>query len=355
MSDSIARAHGGEEGPTYDDPGDGNQKEEAPLRVVPIHQLTTTAKDYSQQTDQEFEGWVLHEMTALAPQVRELYPTVFLQVAEAVRKWRQRYHGNSSLWNRLFKPQRVLKEVVESVPVIQVVQEWMEKQNDTTAGAHPITILDLCSGKGYLSMLLSEILPKDRVEKCILLDKAWPLCHSQPKPHHMSWDHIYTDNYFNTWPIPLHTSKQDLKQSRTIQQLAKRLEEKTVLILAVHLCGILSLQAIHLFQALSDAPLLLLKPCCLPDLSHTKRQDNFQVGNYSFPTAEVCAAGKFVGSQNNRVWKGPPRWHLEGKFHKWCHHLQFCMPAATAHSLEVPVQTKGGYQNIYLIARRATG
>ena len=33
----------------------------------------------------------------------------------------------------------------------------------SVAADKKVTIVDLCSGKGYLSMLLSEILPRDKV------------------------------------------------------------------------------------------------------------------------------------------------------------------------------------------------
>jgi hypothetical protein len=66
-------------------------------------------------------------------------------------------------------------------------------------------------------MLLSEILPKEKVERCILVDKAWAIASKETtelKPHHMNWEHIYgtnpltDDSYFTTWPIKLYTSKQ---------------------------------------------------------------------------------------------------------------------------------------------------
>ena len=48
---------------------------------------------------------------------------------------------------------------------------------EVVAAAPPgerFTIVDLCSGKGFLSMVLSELLPSERVERCVLVDKAWP-------------------------------------------------------------------------------------------------------------------------------------------------------------------------------------
>lgn len=316
-------------------------------------------KLYNTQTDDEFQAWVLQAMTAMAPELREKYPQRFLQVAEAVLKWRQRYRGNAPCWKRFFKPDRVIKEVVESVPVVDSVLDWMSRNSEDVK----ITILDLCSGKGYLSMLLSEILPQGRVEKILLIDKAWPLCHTKPRQHHMNWEHIYGNKaeeiyYFDTWPISLVTSKQNLKQARTIQQLQERFtfdanDNHRVLLLGVHLCGTLSIQAIQLYRGIPNAELLVLKPCCLPDMSHTKQSDSFVVGNYCFPTKDVCAAGKWKGTQ--RYWEGPPRWHLQPKFQKWCHYLHEAMGQEqdmSTSQFEVPLQTQGGFQNTFLVGER---
>ena len=330
--------------------------------------------------DEEFCQWIHQKMTDLAPQVQELYPDLFEKCAVAVTQWRKRFHGNSPLWNRLFKQERVIKEVVESIPVIDRVMDWMERNENTTT--EKITIIDLCSGKGYLSMLLSEILPPERVQKCLLIDRAWPLCHATPKPHHMSWEHIYGDpndetapHYFETWPIPLVTCKQNLKQSREIRILKERFadDDGPVLILAVHLCGTLSIQAVKLFQTLPTAQLLLLKPCCLPDIWHVKNTETFQIGNYCFPAKDVCARGSWTTHSEKGKWKGPPRWHLESKFVCWCQHLYSAMgqdPRADdpsnaqssnglpkAHSVDttrfdVPLQTKGGFQNTFLYAEK---
>lgn len=330
-------------------------------------------------------------MQSRAPQLYEIYPDLFKESAIAVKKWRKRYRGNAPLWNRLFKQDRVIKEIVEAIPVIHTVQDWMSRNeslwnNEDTAGDKKMTIIDLCSGKGYLSMLLSEILPPERVGKCLLMDKAWPLCHSKPKPHHMSWEHIYGDledengpRYFDAWPISLVTSKQNLKQSREIRQLSNRFSDHKgpILILAVHLCGTLSIQAIKLFQAIPAAQMLLLKPCCLPDIWHARNHDVFQIGDYCFPTKDVCASGKWTTNKAKGRWNGPPRWHLRSKFEKWCTYLheamgqdfdgdvaetktEECNETRTGPQnsnirtriFEVPLQTKGGYQNSFLTAER---
>lgn len=307
-------------------------------------------------TDQEFRDWILQELIIEAPGLYRNYTTMFGDAADCILKWRQRYRGDNGVWKRLFKRDRVVKEVIESIPIIDAVNTWI--QDPCLAdNMQNVTIIDLCSGKGYLSMILSEYLPPDRVKKFVLVDKAWPMCYSEPKPHHINWAHIYGDlvetDYFNTWPIPLHTSKQDMKQKSAIGQFEKRFAEGPVIILGVHLCGTLSIQAIKLFQTLPNAKLLVLKPCCLPGMFHAKHQEDFEIGRYRFPTKDVCAPGKFRGKK----WEGPPRWQLEGKFMKWCKYLLESLRgndySMTCQMLEIQVQNKGGYQNSFLFAEKS--
>jgi len=339
------------------------------------------------QSDDEFEVWFLDELIRSSPQVHSLYPELFSQCATAVTHWRRRYRDDRSLWLRLFKADKVIKEVIESIPVISLVQDWMDRHNDVE---EPITIIDLCSGKGYLSMLLSEILPPDRVTKCILVDKAWPMCHGKVMPHHVNWEHIYgNDNtqegprYYKTWPIPLVTSKVNLNKTQQITSMIQRFgtkEHGPVLILAVHLCGVLSIRAATLFQKLPTAQFLLLKPCCLPNIRLTRDVEDFEIGNYRFPALEVCARGKWTrkggngpsSSSSDGKWEGPARWKLQGKFDRWCFHLftalnqgkdeegpipnaedgMCCLPVTSTKQFDVPLQTNGGFQNTYLYAER---
>lgn len=100
---------------------------------------------YKDQTDDEFEAWILEEMKQENMQLFKQYPNVFERVAWSILQWRRRYHGNIPLWNRIFKKDRVIKEAMESVPVIHAVDQWMTGKED-------VTIIDLCSGKVRLKM-----------------------------------------------------------------------------------------------------------------------------------------------------------------------------------------------------------
>ena len=180
-------------------------------------------------------------------------------------------------------------------------------------------------------------------------------------------------NYFTTWPIPLHTSKQDLKQSCNQRQMKKRFFDRTkgpILILAIHLCGTLSLRAVDFFNKNENVKMLCLKPCCLPGMVHAKRKDTFTIGRHSFPAEEVCSNGSF----SKKDWSGPPRWHLEKKFNLWSEHLyqgidvdidvdydgdeadsdleKFQTSGGRKEKREIQVQVDGGFQNTYLLAER---
>jgi len=319
---------------------------------------------YTSSSDDEFKKWIYGELVEEAGSalVEEFGSDLFHKISACITRWRQRYRdgdGSALLWKRLFKRDRVVKEIIESLPIVHAMDAYFLEKNN-----HNVTIIDLCSGKGYLSMLLSEYLPHEKVRKLVLVDKAWPMCFAEPRPHHINWDHIYgnytIDNgekeasYFSIWPIPLHTSKQDLKSPSTMRQLKIRFSgtDEAIFILAVHLCGTLSIQAVKLFHELESAQGLILKPCCLPGMVHSKRQPTFHIDKYGFPTADVCAPGYW----KNKEWEGPPRWHLEKKFHIWSHHLHQGMKQDASNIqtrlVEVPVQTNGGFQNTFLFAEK---
>mmetsp|Transcript_27739 Transcript_27739/g.47128 ORF Transcript_27739/g.47128 Transcript_27739/m.47128 type:complete len:393 (-) Transcript_27739:35-1213(-) len=333
-------------------------------------------------SDKEFHTWLQNQVQD-APG-RNTYASTYEDSLTAIVNWRKRYRGNPQVWKRIFKKDRVVKELIESAPVIEFVKRAMDNQDDDD---EKFTIIDLCSGKGYLSMFLSEILPKEKVDKFILVDKAWAIANKKTttelKPHHMNWDHIYgttvnTDgeesSYFTTWPIPLYTSKQDLKDSCNQRQMTKHFFNKIdgpVIILAVHLCGTLSLKAIDMFNN-NQVKLFALKPCCLPQMVYANRGDVFRIGQHEFDAKDVCSNGQY----NKGNWLGPPRWHLQPRFDYWADNLFKGIDVGGSASLEqdgsedsgyrvsmsshdgikvkddIVIQVDGGFQNTYIFAER---
>ena len=316
----------------------------------------------SSDDEASFSAW-LSDRLASEPGAEE-HAALYSDAADAVVRWRRRYRGNPRLWRSVMK-ERVIKEIVEAAPVLTAARE-------VVASATPnetFTVVDLCSGKGYLSMILSELLPSARVERCILVDKAWPpYDHEGPiAAHHISPEHIYgargegadaaeDTSYFDTWPIPLYTSKQDLKNRATLRGLRTRLFDRCsgpVLLLAVHLCGTLALRAVDLFNEHERVRLLALKPCCLPPMLFAKRKETFTIGSHSFDAAEVCAPGKFRAGGE---WDGPPRADLVPRFERWSDHLLRGIDVEKGGRKGIHfsrVQVRGGYQNLFLFAERA--
>jgi len=400
---------------------------------------------FATASDDEFRS-TLKQLLEENPLFKD-YPQLFEKAPDCFVQWRKRYaKSNPKLWRRIFNTERVLKEFFEAVPVLDAVVKLIEndtrlnqnnQQNNQENQQQQYTIIDLCSGKGYLGMILSEMLPPSKVFRIVLMDKAWPMRNAPVKPQHINWEHIYgtfedengknegtisnnnnltstevaalenihgeekhesdddlpcgvdTNNtkespkpslrsYYDTWPIPIDTSKQNLKSSRQLQLIKNHYlsnpSQHPVILLAIHLCGTLSLKAIELFNTNPSVKFLALKPCCLPGMIHAKRHEIFRVGNHCFEASEVCIHGKW---KKNKWENGPPRSHIKPRFQKWSSHLyqgigygygedlgsqimegQTSEPTTSgdekvrkAHA-KIVVQHSGGFQNDFLFAER---
>mmetsp|Transcript_93161 Transcript_93161/g.171349 ORF Transcript_93161/g.171349 Transcript_93161/m.171349 type:complete len:445 (+) Transcript_93161:155-1489(+) len=317
-------------------------------------------KDPLPEGQADFSEWLSKRLAA--EPMAEQYPELFEKVHACVLRWRKRYYGNRRVWKRLMKGEKVIKEIVEAAPVLAAAHEVVS----SAASAEKFTIVDLCSGKGFLSMILSEILPQERIECCVLVDKAWPPrdWEGPIAQHHISHEHIYGlreganldgETYFETWPIPLHVKKCDLKRGRSNLRSMKSLIDSSsgpVLLLAVHLCGTLALRAVDLFNDNKKVRLFVLKPCCLPPMVLATQDAQLSIGKYTFPASEVAAPGRFV---KRSAWDGPPRNHLIPRFERWTAHLLRGIDLTTsegAKSLHFCRVQRIGYQNLFIFAER---
>ena len=135
----------------------------------------------------------------------------------------------------------------------------------------------------------------------------------------------------------------DVKQAGQLRQMERHVFQKhrgPFVILAVHLCGTLSIKAVEMFNHHPTAAMFALKPCCLPEWAHTNTHVAWNVGGHCIPCAEVCAKGKWKANR----WVGPPRSHLRAKFAKWCDHLYdaIAIPDAEKTAETIEIQTEGG-------------
>ncbi|CAK0834251.1 unnamed protein product [Prorocentrum cordatum] len=250
---------------------------------------------------------------ALAAELRRLpVDALFPQltdVVEVLEKWHRRFPLR--IWKRFVRVYKgaahqtpcVLKEFNECAPVIDRVRAWIATLPED---APPATVIDLGAGFGFLSMLLAELLPPQRVARCILIDADFPNRGLEVPSGQISTEHIYG---CGQWRIPLCTLKVDLKKGRALNQVGAHLlrtpaeqdvaaggageapAAPPVFLCGVHLCNTLSLRAAQLFNEHPEATALALAPCCFPTQRHLAQQVVYQLGAHRF------AASQFLDSR----------------------------------------------------------
>jgi len=191
------------------------------------------------------------------------YPEQAAQAAHVINKWQESMEP--VLFARVARA-RLTKELAEALPVVHAVQEHLAA---LPLEAGPVTIIDMCSGFGYLSMLLAELLPPAKLRHVLLVDRSWALSPDAAGPQHISSDHLQPSV---GWQVPLLPRRCNINKKGDAAKLHDAITGAPgpVLIVGIHLCGRLSIRAIELFNAFPQISLLSLKPCCLPPKSFEK-------------------------------------------------------------------------------------
>ena len=330
-------------------------------------------KNAFKQNTPEFIKFELENMPAY-----KLYPHLCEKAYEILQKWHKEFP--ESIWSRTVKGDRVAKEFNESAPVIARVLEYIDSEFEKPENEEErITIVDLCSGYGYLGMFLSELLDESKVRKIYLIDKEFPQVGKKAKENRMSNAHIVgvgadedDDAQVESWRpnyrIPIFIRKVDLKGCDQVQSMQTHLFGETkfakspVIILGIHLCGTLSFKACEMFNANANAFKLILKPCCLPnwEIVNAYKYHTFNTPEHHFgpfgsqkfivKTRDVCARGKWKKNK----WIGPPRSSLEPKFNVWTETLCKSIEdrGVVKNVQKIEIQTDGGFQNAYIFADR---
>ena len=193
---------------------------------------------------------------------------------------------------------RFAKELNECEPIVMYLQNAVQdyhKKGDASTKPLP-TILDLCSGFGICSMILSEVLScpnyatidassssdnasglkQPVVSRIVLIDYSWPcpkIAKTSTKPPDPRRPKVHVPNLSTlhltsrSWPIPLFPKKRNLKAGRQFRQIVNYDIEPSpgpVFVFGIHLCKALSVKAIQLFASSDKITQFILKPCCLP-------------------------------------------------------------------------------------------
>ena len=141
-------------------------------------------------TDHNFDAW-LHQSMQASPLSTQGFGSLLDKAADCFCSIRQRLlsRGEHAIWKRLNKRGRLVKELNEVLPVVAQVLEWVQEAEVNCP--EPITFVDLCSGVGYLSMLLSELLGDvPLVARFVLVDGSFPQSNVEPKSHHINPSHL---------------------------------------------------------------------------------------------------------------------------------------------------------------------
>lgn len=294
--------------------------------------------------------------------------------------WAACYGEESPVWSKIRK--KFAKEFNETEPAISFIMNQVD--NNKADDGRPFVIVDVCSGFGIASMLLSEVLDASKV-KCIwLLDKQWPsnphdAAAARAKPKHISTSHIMSRS---SWPIPLRTRQVDMKRSRDKNQLPKYVygDFSRVIFLGIHLCKKLAVHAINLFSSCDNASSLVLKPCCLPgtQVQHLyirKKPIVYEFENgYSFRLVDLLSTGdnnnddnKTNVSDDEQVEAIPTRTDSDGdcgcdhsggytdnvRFSQWVQHLECGCRSDTCRVRRETIQIqRHHFQNQFLFCER---
>lgn len=252
--------------------------------------------------------------------VGKLHPDLCASASRILKEdWHKRLPKRT--WGKIMKRTqgpipRLLKELNETAPVIARTMDFVERQfpkNPLGKEDQRFTIVDLGCGLGFMSMFLSEMLPREKVKEIFMVDRMWPQVgveSTKTDGVHMTRDHIDLGGY----SIPLKTLKIDLKKGRDLADLChyvfqngNREERGTgnrigakvpaerqprIIMLGVHLCGSLSLRAADLVNRnTASVEFACIKPCCLPGKLHLRTEVSYSVGGHSFTAEELYFPG----------------------------------------------------------------
>uniref|UniRef100_A0A7S3PWQ6 Methyltransferase domain-containing protein n=1 Tax=Chaetoceros debilis TaxID=122233 RepID=A0A7S3PWQ6_9STRA len=220
----------------------------------------------------------------------KLYPDLMEMCDPIIRQWYDTFafdKENSQLWKRMRR--NIPKELNESAFILN---EMMKHFDAIDKDSRPVTIIDMCSGVGYLSMFLSHLLPEEKVSRIIPIDVMFPAHNASKKKDsneeetqevlekpksgpHLSINHLKSPIH----PIGIYPRRANIKKGRELRQITEYLIARApgpVVILGVHLCKSLSVHTIRLFNTTiqrNKSATLFLKPCCLPGRKDLQRRE----------------------------------------------------------------------------------
>jgi len=231
-----------------------------------------------------------------------------------------RHDPNFSHWAKksnfrkeVTEAQGALGQIIRCIPMDERIHGNVDSISPSTSSpdhGEGLVFVDLCAGRGMLSIVLANRFPKSKV-LMVDADPKIKLPHLASLPtvtHHLL--DILSDD-----------------MSELIHQAVKESKRATIIV-GIHLCGDLSRRTIDLFKT-SNAHALILSPCCLP---RRRRHDVF-----GFHVVDQARKMKLNSHQ------------------LWCHALYGLLPSTDVKRFAVNMQidddVEGPFRT-FLIARK---
>ena len=201
------------------------------------------------------------------------------EVIVILRQWGNEWAGRNE-WQGILNKSSLLHEVEEAIVTLGFLVDHLKRMDADSEKIDPITIVDVCSGKGIFSLLASYIFRDNtQVVKIIMLDKA-----------KIKWNHVDIVNEsarkerrpaIETWQCNLHETDDVVKQLESLNT--------PLAMVGIHLCKTLSPTCIGIVNSLDPTicPFFILAPCCLPRAvlkRNTGQKSIIEVRQFETPT-----------------------------------------------------------------------
>lgn len=227
---------------------------------------------------------------------KKQYRSTTVQVVSILRLWGQKWAGQPA-WQSVLNKVSLGHEVEESIVVLHHLYEWLQQRQ----GKEPVTVVDLCCGKGLFSMLLSYMVGtywKDcGISKIVLLDKATAI----------DWHHIHVANETASQE---NRPQLDLWKGVNLHDYDDLLDRflqlnTTLSLVGIHLCKMLSPAAVSLVHGLGRTicPFFCLAPCCMPRVVTSKfmTAESRQIGIHQHESPSVRSERRTAMAQRDRA------------------------------------------------------
>lgn len=220
--------------------------------------------------------------TASIPQYSQRVNTLTIETIKILKEWGDKWVGQPE-WQTLLNKKSLLHEIEESITALSFLFDWLEKRRDNTT----VTLVDVCCGKGILSMLASYLCRNmQSVSDIIMLDIQTDI----------NWKHIHASNenakdvgrpIIQTWGG---CNLNELDSMIDLLQKEQSSNNGQYALIGIHLCKLLSPSCAGLANALGNdkCTFLCLAPCCMPravlkskkKLAHLKMGSTVSVRTY---------------------------------------------------------------------------